>query len=280
MTKAAPRKTRKSNRQRCTRNSGSQQSEIVQKKELVPVSQEDHLTEDDPIVGQSYVCMSFVCPDEVLPCKTLFNLGKYLHDIFSQKVKTFTDAVSEDPSSVREFADKLITDTSDVEADFKVYVANNQTKLEEEFSAENPMKLTTSGFKVRGSYPTVEAARARAEMLQKTDTSVDVFLAQVGAWCPFSPCAESVGDVVYDETELNTLMKLKAEADKHRQDIYDAQTKKRIEAARQEGQVGALQTITEDEETVGDDNESEKDTRLDGWASITAEGDKDEVEDM
>jgi hypothetical protein len=218
---------------------------------LVPVSLQDHLEEDATIPGQAYVCVSFVSPEDVLPRKDAFTFEKYVDRVFLSKIEAYADAVSSDPAKVSEFTATLKESVSDVQHDYKTFLANTQAQLEEEFASENPLELTVSGFKVRGSYPDIAAARKRAEALQRKDRSVDVFVAQVGAWCPFNPQAESVGDVVYDETQLNTIMKMKKEADEHKAHVYDTETSERVQGTRRDvGAMDVMDAIVEESDDV------------------------------
>ena len=96
----------------------------------------DHLTEDDPISGQQFVCLSFVSPEGVRNC-------------------------------------------------------------------------TTRGLKVRGVYPTYEAAKARCDELQLIDKDFDIFIGEVGKWLPWDPDVNDEGkvkDAHYQEEELQKLM--------------------------------------------------------------------------
>ena len=223
--------------------------------DLVSTKQEDYLTEDDAVTGQAFTCVSFVSPSDILPKKDAFFFERYVRDIFVPKINAFAEAVALTPEKVQEFATGLRADAVDIGADFPAFCANNQTTLEDEFAAANPCKLTTEGFKVRGSYPTIEAARKRAEAIRDMDASVDVFVAQVGAWCPFNPRPECVGEVVYQESELNTLMKMKREAEERKNEIYRSNTDGRVESARRDG---GLPKIEEEEEEQVQEQEQEE----------------------
>ena len=96
----------------------------------------DHLTEDDPIPGQLFVCLSFISPEGIRNC-------------------------------------------------------------------------TTRGLKVRGVYPTYEAAKARCDELQLKDKDFDIFIGEVGKWLPWDPDVNDEGKVKdshYQEEELQKLM--------------------------------------------------------------------------
>jgi len=62
-------------------------------------------------------------------------------------------------------------------------------------------------FKVRGSYETVEEAQKRIQFLNSLDPNVNIYLAEVGKWCPFDDDPEMAKDSVYKDEELNRLMK-------------------------------------------------------------------------
>lgn len=224
---------------------------------LVSVQEEDHLEEDDPILGQKFVCMSFIAPDDALPRKDVFYFEKYCEEVFKLRVESFASACVKTPEKASEFANVLVNDLSDLQSDYSSFLANSQVRLDDDFASRHPLKLTMSGFKVRGSYPDQESARKRAEALQRRDRSVDVFVAQVGAWCPFKPPAESIGEVVYDESQLNTMMKLKKEADESREAAYHDGLSGRVEKTREDVTAcQVLESIEEDEDPNGDGGEA------------------------
>ena len=239
-----------------TRKSGVQSSKgrprktPLAAKHLVSTEQEDCLKQDHPIMGQAYVCMSFVSAEDVVVRKDSVFFDTYVRETILARIDSFVDATNASPGSVAEFAKSFKHEMSDTVLDFQAYLATNRARLEEAYAADHPQQITISGFKVRGSYPDVETAKKRAEALQHEEKGVDVFVAQVGAWCPFNPSAESVGDVVYDETELNTLMKLKREAEAAKDSAYSDGLPQRINETRQDASVSQapLQTVVEESE--------------------------------
>lgn len=225
------------------------------------------MTEDDPVTGQAFACVSFVSPSDAVPRKDVFFFEKFVRDVFLPKATAFADAVAIAPEKVKAFVGNFKDDAKDVVTDFEAFCANNQARLDDEFSSMHPYELTTAGFKVRGSYPTIETARKRAEALRDSDASVDVFVAQVGAWCPFDPRAETVGEVVYQESELNTLMKLKKEADERKNEIYRAETGDRVSLAKREGQLAQIVEV-DGEEECADDGDAESTASVDGFEKV------------
>ena len=93
----------------------------------------DHLTEDELIPGQRFVCLSFVSPEGIRNC-------------------------------------------------------------------------TTRGLKVRGVYPTYQEAQERCKELQTKDSDFDIFIGEVGKWCPWDPDPNSAKDQQYQEEELQKLV--------------------------------------------------------------------------
>jgi hypothetical protein len=53
----------------------------------------------------------------------------------------------------------------------------------------------------------MEDAKNRIEFLKKVDKNFDIYVGQVGCWCPWSPNPNDLQDQEYAETQLNTLMK-------------------------------------------------------------------------
>ena len=74
-------------------------------------------------------------------------------------------------------------------------------------SPEGIKNCTVRGLKIRGIYGTKPEAEKRAEDLNKIDPDFHVFVGEVGKWLPWDPEPDSVQDNVYQEKELNDLMK-------------------------------------------------------------------------
>ena len=74
-------------------------------------------------------------------------------------------------------------------------------------SPEGIKNCTLRGLKIRGVYATKEEAKERCEELQKLDPNFHVFVGEVGKWLPWDPDPNSSQDQVYQEKELNDLMK-------------------------------------------------------------------------
>lgn len=74
-------------------------------------------------------------------------------------------------------------------------------------SPEGIRNCTTRGVKVRGVYSSYEQACDRCKELQEKDGDFDVHVGEMGKWLAWDPDPNSAKDQVYQEKELNDLMK-------------------------------------------------------------------------
>lgn len=74
-------------------------------------------------------------------------------------------------------------------------------------SPEGIKNCNIRGVKIRGVYSTKKQADKRVKELQITDPDFDIFVGEVGKWLPWNPDPNDAEDQVYQETQLNDLMK-------------------------------------------------------------------------
>lgn len=72
---------------------------------------------------------------------------------------------------------------------------------------KRPKDLSVCGFKVRGCYSTYDEAKARADFLTKCDPYHNIYIAEMGKWCPFEDNPDKAKDSEYMNKDLNKLMK-------------------------------------------------------------------------
>ena len=72
---------------------------------------------------------------------------------------------------------------------------------------KRPKDLSVCGLKVRGAYCTYDEAKARADFLNKCDPYHNIYIAEMGKWCPFEDDTEKAKDSEYMNKDLNKLMK-------------------------------------------------------------------------
>lgn len=183
--------------------------------ERVSVQESDFLDQDPSIRGQNYVCLSFVSPEDIIVQKEAYFFNEYLQafstdlkDLFdnlTQKFQKEQPDVSDMFTNLASRYDALFAKTS-LQEDFNVFKAANSDKLETEYLSKNNYRTTIRGLKVRGTYETLIEAQKRANAIKSFDNKFDVYVAEVGCWCPWSPNPTEIQNAEYAETELNTLV--------------------------------------------------------------------------
>ena len=195
---------------------------------LVPVKEADFLDEDPEIRGQKYVCLSFISPEDVIMQKEVFFFNKFLGS-FSKDMIEFFDTMVEKHEGNTTICDMMeglrqrydyIFGANELQETFNFFKTSNNDKLESEYLEKNEFQTTIRGLKIRGSYETFPEAQKRAENIRKIDNKFDVYVAQVGCWCPWAPHPENVGDVEYANTQLNTMMKKYKENMDNKDELY------------------------------------------------------------
>lgn len=180
--------------------------------EQIPVSQQDYLDEDKPIRGQNYVCLSFISPEDVLIQKDVYFFNKFI-DSFSKNVSELLDNLRLKYPDENETFDLLkenysyIFDINQLHEQYNFYKGTNSEDLEKEFHKFQEYRPTIRGIKVRGTFDTLNEAQVRSEVLKRMGDKFDIFVGQVGCWCPWSPNPNDLENQEYAETQLNTLMK-------------------------------------------------------------------------
>jgi HD superfamily phosphohydrolase len=181
--------------------------------QTVSTKEVDYLDEDKAIRGQNYVCLSFLSPEEILKEKEVYYFEKYLANFsrdldqllqgIAEKYKDESDAVK----IIRENNNHLFKG-DELQEHYRFFKRTNEESIEREFLEKNDFRTSVRGIKVRGVFETLKEAQVRAELLRRMgDTKFDIFVGQVGVWCPWSPNPEDIQEQEYAETQLNTLMK-------------------------------------------------------------------------
>lgn len=196
---------------------------------MTPVSEVDTLEHDPCIRGQKFVCLSFISPEDVLIAKDPYMFSKFL-DSFSKDMSTMFDdlttfftgneSVLETINLVKERYGYIAKD-SELQKEFEFFKEKNHDVLENEFLERNKFRTSVRGIKVRGSYDTLEEAKARVENIRKFDKKFNVYVAEVGCWCPWSPSPNILEDQEYTETALNSLVKSYIENQELKHEVYE-----------------------------------------------------------
>ena len=179
-------------------------------------TKEDFLSVDKPIPGQNFVCLSFVSPESCLKNKEVFKIQHFL--------KSFVTKLN--------VSHELNLEYENVCNEYNNFILSNKDKLEKDFSEENNFQTNIRGLKVRGVYDTKKEAEVRCQVLQKIDSSHNVYLAPVGYWLPWDPDPNSIQDQVYLEDELNNLVKEYKNNETQMDEYYNLQTRERAQKVK------------------------------------------------
>lgn len=220
----------------------------------VSTKQQDFLEQDTPIRGQNFAVVSFVSPEEILKSKEVFAVGVFLKDV-SSELDTMMAGMS------GRFGDDLLAqgcmrgireryaylwDEDGLQAEYNAFRKTNDSRIDAQFSAiDGTFRTSVRGLKIRGVYESEIEARNRVKTLQVKDPLFDVYVMEVGCWCPWSPDPESVGDSEYNETQLNTLVKKYKENSKDRDAMYEKRKRDMMDRLGNERDIWAERNANE-----------------------------------
>jgi hypothetical protein len=179
---------------------------------ITSVKEVDYLDEDKPIRGQNFVLLSFLSPEDVIVNKEAYMFSEFIKK-FSNDMTAFLDGISSKYSDSKDFVDSVkennayIFNPKDMSEQYGFYKSVNNQELESSFHRDNNFITSIRGIKVRGVFDTIEEAKNRSEFIKKLDSKFNIYIAQVGCWCPWSPNPDCLENQEYAETQLNTLMK-------------------------------------------------------------------------
>ena len=180
--------------------------------ETVATKEVDYLDEDKPIRGQNYVLLSFISPEDVIANKEAYYFSRFLTQFSKDMGTLFNGILAKYPDS-KDLIDTVknnhmyISDVQEMQEQYSFFKSANSTEIESDYHRDNSFQTTIRGLKVRGVFDTLEDARNRSEFLKKADKNFDIFIGQVGCWCPWAPNPNELQNQEYSETQLNTLMK-------------------------------------------------------------------------
>jgi hypothetical protein len=179
---------------------------------LVSTKEVDYLDEDKPIRGQNFVLVSFISPEDVIVNKEAYIFSKFIEK-FSGDMKTLLESLKEKYPEQKDMVNTIVENNNflfnhvEMNEQFNFFKSVNSEDLEKKYHIDNNFITSIRGIKVRGTFDTIEEAKNRCEFLKKIDNKFNIYIAQVGCWCPWSPNPECLENQEYAETQLNTLMK-------------------------------------------------------------------------
>jgi len=122
-------------------------------------------------------------------------------------------------------------DSEEILDRYKIFLAENRTKLDHTFDDANNDANSLRGFKVRGSYSRFEDARDRAQFLRdNVEPGIHAYVVQMGVWFPVDMEADEVQDQEYMLPKLNELMGKYHEGMHARDKFYQERKKEMMES--------------------------------------------------
>ena len=193
---------------------------------LVSTKEVDFLDEDKPIRNQNYCLLSFLSPEDVLINKESYYFSRFINNL-GKDVKTLLENLEAKYSDSKDLIETIknnhsyLFNSKELDEQYKFFKSVNATDIEKDFHRENNFTTSIRGIKVRGVFDTVEEAKNRCEFLKKVDNKFDIYISQVGCWCPWAPNPNDLENQEYSETQLNTLMKQYKQNMNERDEVFD-----------------------------------------------------------
>jgi hypothetical protein len=219
----------------------------------VSTKEHDYLEEDKPIKNQNYCLVSFISPEDVLVSKESYYLESFFTKISEDYKNLFNfllDKYKDDKDLIENVMNnnKYMSDVKLIDEYYKSNKNINSEQIEKKFHEDNNFQTSIRGFKVRGSFDTINEAKNRCEFLKKVDKNHNIYIAQVGCWCPWSPNADDLEDQEYSETQLNTLMKEYKKNMDSKDEIFEKRKNDAINSNQSENTV--LEAVVEEDNTT------------------------------
>ena len=222
---------------------------MTDSKNVVPVSEMDYLEEDEQIRGQSFVCLSFLSPEKVLDKKEVFTFSKFTENFCNEVTELFENLKLKYPDDEDGFQTiidryRFLFNKKHMQEEYRYFLDEKTDELNNEFNQEVDFQTNVRGLKVRGSYDTLREAQVRSEVLKRKDNKHNIYIAQVGCWCPWDPSPNDIQDQHYGEDQLNTLMKKYRENQSYKDMVFDERKNELMEKQKNKAELDALKNLT------------------------------------
>jgi hypothetical protein len=204
---------------------------------VVPVSEMDYLEEDSPIRGQNFACVSFISPEKVLDDKKVFAFTKFIQNFCKEVNELFQNMkikYPDDDDAFKAIADRyrFLFNEKHMQEEFKYFEDEKEDEINREFGEKVNFQTNVRGFKLRGCYDTLREAQVRSEILKRKDKQHNIYITQVGCWCPWDPNPNDIQDQHYAEDQLNTLMKKYRENQQQKDEVFQNRKNEMLEAQK------------------------------------------------
>lgn len=221
------------------------------KSELTSTKECDYLDEDKKIRGQNYCLVSFISPENVLQDKEVYYFSKFLEQ-FGKDMNTLFNGLSSKYPDSKDIITNIqknhlyLSDPKELNEQYNFFKSVNSTEIESSFHRDNNFQTSIRGIKVRGIFDTLEEARLRSEFLKKYDNKFDIFIGEVGCWCPWSPNPNDLQNQEYAETQLNTLMKKYKENMDDKDAVFEKRKQEAIDLSKKNSEETEVSELADD----------------------------------
>lgn len=219
---------------------------------LVSCRERDFLEEDPPLRGQSWVCVSFLSPEDIIKRKESYFFETYLKH-FSNEMNEFwvrmIEKYPDEKLTLLQIKDRFhhVFNPDEINEDYTNYYNIHSKELEDAYYEANDFQTSMRGVKIRGTFDNEPAARNRCDVIKSFDEKTNVWIATVGAWLPWSPNPEEMEDQEHAETQLNTLAKNYKENVLKRNQFYEERKRELLEQKNKKPQL-----VVDDKNTIID----------------------------
>ena len=124
-------------------------------------------------------------------------------------------------------------------------------------SPEGAQKADTLGFRIYGSFDTVEAAREHAALVNASDPAFDVYVVEMRKWCAWHPDPMDVTEKVYTDQRLDEMIRAHREAQDTAQRAYEERVALAVNQAAEKSDTHDGKEVEEkekEENADGDEN--------------------------
>ncbi len=127
-------------------------------------------------------------------------------------------------------------------------------------SPEGIMNCKTRGFKIKGVYGSINEARTACAKFQKMDKYFDIYVAEVGKWCPWDPTPQQVKETVYGNKTENKIMKSLQEKELENLNEIVGRQKENIDGSKISHKNRMVKSMKENVASLNESQEVNKET--------------------
>lgn len=149
--------------------------------------------------------------------------------------KRYREMQIDEDDYVEECRRRYELDEEEILDKYKIYLANERSRLDREYDEAHDNQTTTRGIKFRGSFARLDDARDRAKYVRdNVEPGIHSFVIPNGVWVPIDMDADEVQDQDYMLPQLNELMG-KYHEGTHARNLHYQERKREMEEAAAEG---------------------------------------------